>query len=160
MSPKESSAIPDLLQGATTHIDPGVRKLCIATISNLAMHWTSTLQNGTQGEVFNQADIKEFAYKKFGCDILIFSLLVKPESGGIDIRDAASISLLTEVSNQIKTLYDTAGQEYLSILYQETITRLGWSPDIAQQFTQQIVQLQGRQLKSYLKSLFLEYRKM
>ncbi|WPT12450.1 Exportin-T [Picochlorum sp. SENEW3] len=160
ISPKESSAIPDLLQGATTHIDPGVRKLCIATISNLAMHWISTLQNGTQGEVFNQADIKEFAYKKFGCDILIFSLLVKPESGGIDIRDAASISLLTEVSNQIKTLYDTAGQEYLSILYQETTTRLGWSPDIAQQFTQQIVQLQGRQLKSYLKSLFLEYRKM
>jgi exportin-T len=149
---KDSVPIADVFQGAVSNVDAGVRKLCIATLGAVVHHWIKGYSD--------QEDVKQLACIRFGCDVLLFSLLIKPEAGGIDVRDAASISLLTEVSNQVKVLYGALGDTYLEALHQQTTTRLGWSPQLAQEVTAQIREAEGRQLRMYLKSMFVEYRKM
>lgn len=163
LSPSNSVALADVFQGAISHVDPAVRKLCISTLGNLVHHWVS-LMKGTKVARKNlnldQEEIMQLAYRKFGCEVLIFSLLVKPKDGGIDIRDAASISLLTEIANQVKSLYSIGGELYVQTLCQEAMSTLGWPAETAQQVGQQIIQLEGRSLRTYLKSVFLEYRKI
>ena len=164
ISPRETTAVPDLIQGAVSHVDPSVRKLCISTLGNVVHHWLDWIKNNsvctTATGDFDEREIKQFAYSTFGCEVLLFSLLIKPEAGGVDIRDAASISLLTEIANQVKALYTASRDSYLQVLCQETTTKLGWPMETAQQVSQQIVGLEGRQLRSYLKTVLLEYRKI
>jgi len=149
---RDSPVLSDVFQGAVSNVDPGVRKLCIATLAAIVHHWIKTCPD--------QEDIKQVACVQYGCDVLLFSLLVKPEAGGIDVRDAASISLMSEVTNQIKALYNALGDEYVAALHQQTTTRLGWSPQLAEEVETQVKQSEGRQLRNYLKSMFIEYRKM
>lgn len=163
LSPTDCVALADVFQGSISHVDPTVRKLCISTLGNAVHHWISLIK-GTKAarkNVFiDREDVLQLAYRKFGCEVLIFSLLVKPDDGGIDIRDAASISLLSEISSQVKSMYSLGGEEYIQNFCQEAISTLGWSVETAQHVGQQMIQLDGRPLRTYLKSVFLEYRKM
>jgi len=163
LTPTDCAALADIFQGSVSHVDPAVRKLCISTLGNAVHHWISLIRGtkvARKNVLIDHEEIVKLAYKKFGCEVLIFSLVVKPDDGGIDIRDAASISLLSEVSNQVKSMYSLGGQEYVQIFCQEAMITLGWSADTAQQVGQQIIQLEGRPLRTYLKSVFLEYRKL
>ena len=92
---------------------------------------------------------------RFGCDVLVFGLLVKPEAGGIDIRDARSIGLLSEIANQVKLLAtnERVGDIFLSAVVETATTRYGWNQEIATELASQIKTLDGRALRTYLKSM-------
>lgn len=187
LNPNDATALMDLMKGSATHVDPGVRKLCIATLGKLALQWTNggswsrslesssssapvPVQGSNAPRHSSQADtklsavtiegLKEFLLSQFGCEVLLESLTVKVEAGGVDIRDAAAISLLTEVSTQMKSMHSIGGDEYLSKIYQCSISKLGWPHDVGEQLAQHIAQSGTKELKDYLKALLLEYRKM
>lgn len=149
---RDSAAVSDVFKGAVSNVNHGVRKLCIATLAAIVTHWVQTYPG--------DGAVKEAACVRYGCDVLLFPLLVKPESGGVDIRDASSISLLSECANQIKSLATSSfGDDYLNALGIQLSTRLGWSEAIVGEVTGQIRALDGRSLRTYLKSMIVEYLK-
>ena len=142
---RDSAAVSDVFQGAVLNMDPAVRRLCIATLSGIVLHWVRTQP---------LVEVKEVV-SRFGCDVLVFGLLVKPEAGGIDIRDAGSIALLSEIATQVKLLAtnDRVGDVFLSAVVETATTRYGWNQEIAGELVAQIRTLDGRALRSYLKSM-------
>lgn len=192
----EAISLGDLLRGASSHVDPVVRKLCIATLGKLSSEWmagegqSATDQQSSASAVIHSApmsvqvstglhtsptklspmtssvdpqtykDLRNFVLQSFGCEVLIESLTVKLEAGGVDIRDAAAISLLTEVSTQLKNVYAIGGDEYLSQSCGSTITKLGWPREAGEQLAHHIVHSTVKQLKDYLKTILLEFRKL
>ena len=147
---RDSAAVSDIFHGAVSNVDAGVRKLCIATLSGIVLHWTQTQPI---------EEVKDVVCR-FGCDVLVFSLLVKPEAGGIDIRDAGSIGLLAEIANQVKMLAsdERVGDMFLSAVAETATTRYGWSQEIAGELVSQVRALDGRALRSYLKSMVIAER--
>ena len=144
---RDSPAVSDVFRGAVSNMDPTVRKLCIATLSGIVLHWARTQP---------LVEVKEVV-SRFGCDVLVFGLLVKPEAGGIDIRDAGSIGLLSEIANQVKLLAanERVGDVFLSAVVETATTRYGWTQEIAAELVSQIRTLDGRALRSYLKSMVI-----
>ena len=142
---RDSPAVSDVFQGAVSNMDATVRKLCIATLSGIVLHWVRTQP---------VVEVKEVV-SRFGCDVLVFGLLVKPEAGGIDIRDARSIGLLSEIANQVKLLAtnERVGDVFLSAVVETATTRYGWNQEIATELASQIKTLDGRALRTYLKSM-------
>ncbi len=144
---RDSPAVSDVFHGAVSNMDPAVRKLCIATLSGIVFHWVQTQP---------LVEVKEVV-GRFGCDVLVFGLLVKPEAGGIDIRDAGSIGLLSEIANQVKLLAtnDRVGDVFLTAVVETATNRYGWNQEIAAELVSQIRTLDGRALRSYLKSMVI-----
>lgn len=149
---RDSAAVSDVFQGAVSNVDHGVRKLCIATLAVIVHHWIQTYPDDSA--------VKEAACVRYGCDVLLFPLLVKPDAGGIDIRDASSISLLSECANQIKALANSSlGEEYLNSLAVQLPAKLGWGEGVVGEVQSQIKTLDGRSLRTYLKSMVVEFHK-
>lgn len=182
LNPNEASALGDLIRGASSHVDPSVRKLCIATLGKLSIHWLGKReemeQNGalkSEGKVrsapvavsrtqqpngpSDMVVLKDFVLRQFGCEVLLESLAVKTEAGGVDIRDAAAISLLTEVSMQMKNVYSIGGDDYLQAACGTSIAKLGWPREIGEQLATHIVHSTPKQLKDFLKAWLLEVRR-
>lgn len=181
-----TAALNDLMQGAATHVDPSVRKLCINTIGRLGADWLSPAADGTgpkpeqggQGQDRQTspspspalavptagagqaqgvlAGLSDFMAKQFGCEVL-FEGLATPGSG-IDIRDAAAISLLTEVAVQLKAVHRLTGQAFLGHLCGVSLPKLGWPPAAQEQLVAHITQSEVKQLKDFLKTAVLELR--
>jgi hypothetical protein len=72
--------------------------------------------------------------------------------GGVDIRDAAAISLLTEVAQSLQLVHQRCGEQYLAYLCHELLPRLGWPPEAAQQLVAHISASETRVIKDFLKS--------
>ncbi len=71
------------------------------------------------------------------------------------VRDAGSIALLSEIATQVKLLAtnDRVGDVFLSAVVETATTRYGWNQEIAGELVAQIRTLDGRALRSYLKSM-------
>ncbi len=54
-------------------------------------------------------------------------------ASSIDIRDAAAISLLTEVAQSLQLVHSRCGEAYLAYLCTALLPRMGWPPEAAQQ---------------------------
>lgn len=200
-----STAMNDLVQGAATHVDPSVRKLCISTIGKLATDWlgepagpnaaqgasvagTAASAAGTGNGIASQqrstpmgvspgglpssppigmpgargsrapvvAGLDDFFLKQFGCEVLLEGLA--SPTCPVDVRDAAAISLLTEVATQLQSVYRFGGDAFLGHLCGVTLLRLGWPPAAQEQLVAHITQSQPKALKDFLKQAFIELR--
>jgi hypothetical protein len=72
--------------------------------------------------------------------------------GGPDIRDAAAISLLTEVAQGLQLVHQRCGEPYLAYLCQQLLPRMGWPPEAAAQLAGHIRGGETRVLKDFLKA--------
>ena len=192
-----STSLNDLIQGAKSHVDAGVRKTCIQALGRLAMDWLEGRRYDSQtkdeklgGKIVSSApltigqneenrgvmdnssivsdksgstDIEEpipglvdFFLHQFGCEALILGLA--SSDSNVDIRDAAAISLLTEVAIQLKTIYRLLGQSFLVQLCTSTLPQLGWPAIAGEQLAKHISQSEPKELKAYLKAAVLELR--
>ena len=219
-----SKCLNDLVQGAGSHVDSGVRKTCIQALGRLATCWLEEKHsdgggdcgNGSQGspsdalqrkgeaslsgaaasEVsstsqmpderararnekpdmpsmgYDQATsstiqvgemrrdlvppLREFFMRQFGCKVLIEGL-AGPDSK-VDIRDAAAISLLTEIAIQLKSIYRLIGQEFLFELCRTTLPQMGWPAPAREQLASHITESDAKELKNYLKAAVQELR--
>ena len=70
----------------------------------------------------------------------------------VDIRDAAAISLLTEVAQSLQLVHARCGGEYLAWLCGVLLPRMGWPPEAAQQLAGHITGSDTKALKDFLKS--------
>ena len=59
-------------------------------------------------------------------------------ASSIDIRDAAAISLLTEVAQSLQLVHSRCGEAYLAYLCTALLSRMGWPPEAAQQLVAHI----------------------
>ena len=221
-----TAALNDLMQGAATHVDASVRRLCIIAIGKIA---TDTLgsnsgNNNGQGGVGSGGSggaaarsttptkassldvttptttleaatgtaalpssppigvlrggpggvgvggtrpasatatlggLEEFLLQQFGCEVLLGGL-ANPDST-VDVRDASSISLLTEIASQLKSMHRLGGDVYLAHLCGVTLPRLGWPQAAQEQLVAHIVQSEPKPLKDFLKQAFIELRQL
>ena len=59
-------------------------------------------------------------------------------ASSIDIRDAAAISLLTEVAQSLQLVHARCGEPYLAYLSTALLPRMGWPPEAVQQLAHHI----------------------
>lgn len=59
-------------------------------------------------------------------------------ASSIDIRDAAAISLLTEVAQSLQLVHSRCGEAYLAYLCTALLPHMGWPPEAAQQLVAHI----------------------
>lgn len=71
---------------------------------------------------------------------------------GVDIRDAAAISLLTEVSQSLQLVHSKCGQPFLAHLCGVVLPRMGWPPPAQEQLVLLITQSDPKALKDFLKA--------
>ena len=83
---------------------------------------------------------------------------VATPGSGIDVRDAAAISLLLEIAVQLKAVHRLGGQAFLSHLCAVTLPKLGWPAAAQEQLVAHIAQSEPKQLKDFLKAALLELR--
>lgn len=134
-------ALEDLAQGGTIVGDLSVRKLCIATLGKLAL----------------RREHPSFFMHRFGVQVLLGGL-TNTKSNGIDVRDAAAISLLTEVATQMQSLYKNCfdnSDEYLRCLVANQMVA-SWPGDVKERL-EFLVKGGGdpKQLKDFLKQVIL-----
>ncbi len=96
-----------------------------------------------------------FVSLQFGGEVLLEGLV---SSGGVDIRDAAAISLLTEVAQSLKLVHSRCGEPYLAYLATSLLPRMGWPPEAAQQLVGHITGSEVRALKDFLKIVLQQVR--
>ena len=77
---------------------------------------------------------------QFGGEVLLEALV----ASSIDIRDAAAISLLTEVAQCLQLVHSRCGEAYLAYLCTALLPRMGWPPEAAQQLVTHITGACGR----------------
>jgi hypothetical protein len=73
-------------------------------------------------------------------------------SSALDTRDAASISLLTEVAQSLQLVHQRCGEQYLAYLCSSLLPRMGWPAEAAQQLAANISGGDAKALKDFLKS--------
>ncbi|KAI7842372.1 hypothetical protein COHA_004011 [Chlorella ohadii] len=112
------------------------------TVERLAAEWCSA----EGGEAL--PGFREFVMKQFGGEVLLEALV----ASSIDIRDAAAISLLTEVAQSLQLVHSRCGEAYLAYLCTALLPRMGWPPEAAQQLMAHITGSEVRVLKDFLKS--------
>lgn len=134
-----------LMQGAGTHVDSGVRKTCIQVLGRLAREWL--------GEQDALPGFRDYVIQQLACEVCLESLV-----SGVDVRDAAAISLLTEVSLSLKLVHEKCGQPFLAYLCSTVLPRMGWPPAAQQQLVMHITQSDAKQLKDFLKAALLELK--
>ncbi|CAD7697822.1 unnamed protein product [Ostreobium quekettii] len=128
-----------LAQGAATHVDPSVRRTCVHALGTLVREWGDRI-NADQG-------FKQFILDRVGGDACIRGVL----QGGLDPKDAATVSFLEEVAACLRAVHEKCGYEFLARL-SLILPSMGMPHDIQQQFISQIQQTDTKQLKNYLKS--------
>jgi hypothetical protein len=79
--------------------------------------------------------------------------------GGVDIRDAAATSLLTEVAQSLQLVARRCGQPYLAYLASNLLPRMGWPGEAVQQLLALVTGGEVRALKDFLKVVLQEIRK-
>ena len=100
--------------------------------------------------------LKEFFIQRFGCEVLVEGLAGPCST--IDVRDAASIALLTEVAVQLKSMHALFGDEYLTQLCGVTLPKLGWPVSAQEQLVGHITHSEPKALKEFLKQAIIELR--
>lgn len=111
------AAMEGLARTAATHVDPGSRKTAISTLSKLAEQWLAPSTNPNinaaadyshhQREEERLAGFRSFIIERLVLGACFQGLL----DGTIDGRDAAAISLLTEVAGTLVTVRQRCGGE-------------------------------------------------
>lgn len=76
----------------------------------------------------------------------------------VDIRDAAAISLLTEVALSLQLVHARCGEPFLAHLCGSLLPRLGWPPEAAQQLAAHITGSEAKALKDFLKVVLQQIR--
>ena len=85
---------------------------------------------------------------QFGGEVLLEALV----NSSVDIRDAAAISLLTEVAQSLQLVHSRCGEQYLGYLCSTLLPRMGWPPQAAQQLVAHITGSDTKTLKDFLKA--------
>ncbi|PSC72015.1 exportin-T isoform X1 [Micractinium conductrix] len=137
-----------LMRGAATHVDAGVRKTCVQAVERLVGEWCGA--DGSEA----LPGFREFAMKQFGGEVLLEALV----AGGVDIRDAAAISLLTEVAQSLQLVHQRCGEAYLSYLCTALLPSMGWPAEASQQLVAHITGSQPKALKDFLKVALQQLR--
>mgnify|MGYP001810271752 CR=1 FL=1 len=91
---------------------------------------------------------------QFGGEVLLEALV----AGGVDIRDAAAISLLTEVAQSLQLVHQRCGEAYLSYLCTALLPSMGWPAEASQQLVAHITGSQPKALKDFLKVALQQLR--
>lgn len=100
--------------------------------------------------------ISEFFVQRFGCEVLIEGLAAPGSI--VDVRDAAAISLLTEVAVQLQAMHRLGGAQFIGFLCGTTLPKLGWPALAVEQLVAHITQSEPKVLKDFLKQALLELR--
>jgi len=93
---------------------------------------------------------------QFGGEVLLEALVASTSS--VDIRDAAAISLLTEVAQSLQLVHQRCGEQYLGYLCTVLLPRMGWPPEAAQQLVGHITSSETKALKDFLKVALQQIR--
>ncbi|KAL4444906.1 hypothetical protein ABPG77_003956 [Micractinium sp. CCAP 211/92] len=144
------AALGALMRGAATHVDAGVRKTCVQCLERLVGEWCGA--DGSEA----LPGFREFAMKQFGGEVLLEGLAAQGSS--VDIRDAAAISLLTEIAQSLQLVHARCGEPYLAHLCGSLLPRLGWPPEAAQQLVAHITGSETKALKDFLKVVLQQIR--
>lgn len=99
---------------------------------------------------------RDFAMKQFGGEVLLEGLVAQGST--VDIRDAAAISLLTEVALSLQLVHARCGEPFLAHLCGSLLPRLGWPPEAAQQLAAHITGSEAKALKDFLKVVLQQIR--
>jgi len=97
------AAMEGLARTAATHVDPGSRKTAISTLSKLAEQWLAPITDTAPDYSHHQREEEGLAgFRSFIIDRLVLGACFRGLlDGTIDGRDAAAISLLTEVAGAL-----------------------------------------------------------
>ncbi|XP_075265415.1 uncharacterized protein LOC142357760 [Convolutriloba macropyga] len=138
-----------LVSGASLHVDPSVRKICIQTLSMLVTQWLSSRTDATSWEAF--PGFRRWAVDHVAYDACVVGIM----QGGLDLQDAAVSSLLGEVATLLTSVHERCGDEFISAL-----PRTGWPPVIIEQLAVAIQQRKDqKELKAAIKSVMQQLHK-
>lgn len=80
------------------------------------------------------------------------------QAGPLDVRDAATITLLSEVSSALKLLHERCGDELSVHLCNQVLPASGLPVELQQQLVRHVRESDARQLKDFLRELLLSAR--
>lgn len=80
------------------------------------------------------------------------------QAGPLDARDAATVTLLTEVSSALKLLHERCGDELSVHLCNQVLPGSGLPGELQQQLVRHVRESEARQLKEFLRELLLSAR--
>lgn len=80
------------------------------------------------------------------------------QAGPLDVRDAATMQLLTEVATALKLLHECCGDELSVHLCNQVLPGSGLPGELQQQLVRHVRESDARQLKEFLRELLLSAR--
>mmetsp|Transcript_3613 Transcript_3613/g.10405 ORF Transcript_3613/g.10405 Transcript_3613/m.10405 type:complete len:537 (-) Transcript_3613:551-2161(-) len=138
-----------LVSGASLHVDPSVRKVCVQTLGMLVAQWLSSRADATPWEAF--PGFRRWAVDHVAYDACVVGIL----QGGLDLQDAAVSSLLGEVASVLMSVHERCGDEFIAAL-----PRTGWPSPTVEQLALAIQERKDqRELKAVMKSIMQQLQK-
>jgi hypothetical protein len=94
--------------------------------------------------------------ERLGGDACISGLLrITSGTTLLDARDAATVSLIGEVAQALKLLYEKCGEEFAAHLGAQVLPQLGVPGEMQQQLLYYVREGNAKQLKEYLRGLLI-----
>mmetsp|Transcript_32372 Transcript_32372/g.102951 ORF Transcript_32372/g.102951 Transcript_32372/m.102951 type:complete len:188 (-) Transcript_32372:16-579(-) len=133
-----------LMQGAGTHEDVLVRKVCVQTFRILIQEWC-----GGAGADEMVPGFRRYVVEHFGPECCVRSCL----RGDLDFRDANAAAVLGELAVVSKLIYERCGDDYLAHLCQVVLPGVQCPPALQQQYVMHLQQDDAKQLKAFMREL-------
>ncbi|GMH39364.1 hypothetical protein BSKO_07262 [Bryopsis sp. KO-2023] len=132
-----------LIEGASSHMDPAVRKSCIQVLLELVDGWADRISTD-QGLLW-------FVMERIGGDVCIQGIL----RGGLDPKDAATVAFLTEVGGMLKLIRDKCGYEFLVHLNGTVFPKMGLPPEFQTELVNRIQVADPKETKNFMKAALM-----
>eukprot|EP01025_Chloroclados_australasicus_P036965 TRINITY_DN37634_c0_g1_i2.p1 TRINITY_DN37634_c0_g1~~TRINITY_DN37634_c0_g1_i2.p1 ORF type:complete len:1083 (+),score=153.96 TRINITY_DN37634_c0_g1_i2:197-3445(+) len=133
-----------LVVGGAQHSEPSTRKACVVSLALLVKQWSGDANVGPKWA--------PFAIQQIGCEVCFQGLLTSESI--LDVRDATSLTVVSEACSLVKFLYSQYGDPYIMAV-QSCLESCGLGPDLISTILSQIKFQDSSALKETLKGMLL-----
>ncbi|KAL0051899.1 hypothetical protein WJX82_004175 [Trebouxia sp. C0006] len=134
-------ALTALVAGGAGHVDPGTRKTCLQVLHALMPVLCSS--DSSQ----QMPGARQFAVQQIGGHVCLQGVF----QGGVDVRDAASSTFLTEVAATLKDLQALCGNDFSAYLQSTAMPATELPNSTQEELVFHILQSEAKDLKAFIR---------